>query len=103
MSENRTFWFGFGTFYVLKSNSLIIVPFSVKSFCPDFGHCPNIKLSGTGPEVERPRNERVRISDVDCIKQSRLAEFVWILNVCHAYAGNGTKKFGLQRFPIFGY
>ena len=31
----------------------------------DFRHCPNTKPSGIGPKVNRPKSDRVWISDVD--------------------------------------
>ena len=53
--------------------TFVDVPFTDRNFDPktelfnsDFGCCPYTEPSGTCPKVERLRNKRVRISDVDC-------------------------------------
>ena len=68
VSENKTFG---NRQFGLKPNNF--VPISdvqkrpkIELFCLDFGQCLNTEPSGTGPKVERPRTECVRILDVDC-------------------------------------
>ena len=47
----------------------------------DFGHCLNTQPSGTGPKVDHPKSELVRISDIQCMNIKKKVVYGTIGNV----------------------